>query len=81
MGLQKRGRREEVSVLTTSSLSFICHPLQASDKKTHRLEMEVLVNENETFLDAVYTSTPLKCLLYNPIATFRFELRKRRVFT
>ena len=57
-GLQKRWWREEVLVLTTSSLRFICHPLEDSDKKTHRGEMEVLVNKNETSLDSVFTSIP-----------------------
>ena len=58
MGLQKRRCGEEVPVLTTNSLRFICHPLEVNDKKTHRGEMEVLVKKNETFLDSVYTSIP-----------------------
>jgi hypothetical protein len=57
MGLQKRGWRAEIQVLTTSSLRFLCHPLEFNDKNTHRGEMEVLVNEGETF-DSVYTSIP-----------------------
>jgi len=43
MGLQKRGWREEDAVLTTSSLRFLCHVLEVSDKKTHRGEKEVQV--------------------------------------
>jgi len=60
MGLQKRGWREEVPVLITSSLWFLCHPLEVNDKKTRRGEMEVVVKENETFLDSVYTSFPIE---------------------
>jgi hypothetical protein len=51
--LQKRGWREEVPVLTTSSLRFLCHPLEVKDKRTHRGEIEVLVNEGGSSL---YTS-------------------------
>jgi hypothetical protein len=60
MGMQKRGWCEEVPVLTTNSLRFICHPLEVNDKKTHRGEMEVLVKKNETFLDSIYTSIPIE---------------------
>jgi hypothetical protein len=35
-GCKNEDWREEVPVLTTNSLRFLCHPLEVKDKKTHR---------------------------------------------
>jgi len=57
---KKGGWREEVPVLITSSLRFLCHPLEVNYKKTLRVEVEVLVKENETSFDSTYTSFPIE---------------------